>query len=192
MSTAVKIGIIGAGSAQFSLGLVKDICLTESLRGSHITFMDIDEGRLDIIHKLATRYAGQLGADLTFDATDDRKAALQDADFVVNTAYVLGHEVEAQHAQAGRREVRLLSFRRQLRLLPPAAPDARRGTRHGAHLPGRLADPVGQPGVRRLHADDPRDRHQGVRAVSRPLWLRGDRPHHRHRSGAGDLAGARG
>jgi alpha-galactosidase len=96
MGTAVKIGIIGAGSAQFSLGLVKDICLTESLRGSHITFMDIDEGRLDIIYKLGTKYAHQLGADLTFDATRDRSAALQDADFIVNTAYVLGHVVEAK------------------------------------------------------------------------------------------------
>jgi hypothetical protein len=33
--------IVGAGSAQFSA--LKDICLTENLRGSHITFMDIDE-----------------------------------------------------------------------------------------------------------------------------------------------------
>ena len=36
MVTAVKIGVIGAGSATFSLGLVKDLCLTESLRGSHV------------------------------------------------------------------------------------------------------------------------------------------------------------
>ena len=96
MGKAIKIGIIGAGSAQFSLGLVKDICLTESLAGSHITFMDIDESRLGVIHKLGARYAGQLGADLTFAATTEREAALQDADFVVNTAYVLGHVVEAR------------------------------------------------------------------------------------------------
>lgn len=96
MSKAIKIGIIGAGSAQFSLGLVKDICLTESLAGSHIVFMDIDSERLAIIFKLATKYARQLGADLTFEATADRAVALQDADFVVNTAYVLGHDVEAQ------------------------------------------------------------------------------------------------
>jgi hypothetical protein len=29
MSKAVKIGVIGAGSAQFSLGLVRDLILTE-------------------------------------------------------------------------------------------------------------------------------------------------------------------
>jgi alpha-galactosidase len=95
MSQAIKISIIGAGSAQFSMGLVKDLCLTDSLAGSHISFMDIDVDRLDMIYKLGSRYARQLGSALTFDKTTDRKASLQDADFVVNTAYVLGHVVEA-------------------------------------------------------------------------------------------------
>ena len=39
MATAVNISVIGAGSAQFSLGLVKDLCLTESLAGSRVCFM---------------------------------------------------------------------------------------------------------------------------------------------------------
>jgi len=95
MSKAVKVTIIGAGSAQFSLGMVKDLCLTEGLSGSHITFMDIDEDRLDMIYKLGTRYAQQLGSSLTFAKTTERAAALQGADFVINTAYVLGHIVEA-------------------------------------------------------------------------------------------------
>ncbi len=95
MSKAIKVCVIGAGSAQFSLGIVKDLCLTSGLAGSHITFMDIDEERLDMIYKLATRYAQQLGAALTFDKTTDRAAALQGADFVLNAAYVLGHVVEA-------------------------------------------------------------------------------------------------
>jgi alpha-galactosidase/6-phospho-beta-glucosidase family protein len=29
--TAIRLAIIGAGSAQFSLGLVRDLCLTEAL-----------------------------------------------------------------------------------------------------------------------------------------------------------------
>jgi len=95
MSTAVKVCVIGAGSAQFSLGIVRDLCLTDSLAGSHITFMDIDEERLDMIYNLGTRYARQLGSNLTFDKTMDRQAALQDCDFVLNTAYVLGHYIEA-------------------------------------------------------------------------------------------------
>ena len=94
MSTAVKITVIGAGSAQFSLGLVKDLCLTESLSGSHVCFMDINPERLEMIHRLAARYAGELGASLTFESTLDRRAALQGAEFVINTAYVTGHHHE--------------------------------------------------------------------------------------------------
>jgi len=52
--------------------------------------MDISEERLDMIHKLATRYADELGVDLTFENSTDRKEALQDADFVLNTAYMGG------------------------------------------------------------------------------------------------------
>ena len=91
MSTGVKVTVIGAGSAQFSLGLVKDLCLTPSLAGSLVSFMDINNERLEMIHKLATRYARELGADLRFERTGDRQAALEDADFVINTAYPTGH-----------------------------------------------------------------------------------------------------
>ena len=91
MSKAIKISVIGAGSAEFSLGLVKDLCLTPSLSGSHVSFMDISPERLNMIHNFALRYANELGADLTFDQTTDRQASLQDADFCVNTAFVQGH-----------------------------------------------------------------------------------------------------
>jgi alpha-galactosidase len=96
MSQAVKVSVIGAGSAQFSLGIVKDLCLTQGLSGSHITFMDVSEERLDMIYNLASRYAQQLGASLTFDATTDRAAALHDSNFVLNAAYMLGHVIEAK------------------------------------------------------------------------------------------------
>ena len=91
MATAVKVAVIGAGSAVFSLGLVKDICLTESLAGSQVSFMDIDQGRLEMIHRLAERYARELGADLRFESTLDRRVAMKDADFVINTASVVSH-----------------------------------------------------------------------------------------------------
>ena len=95
MTKKLKVCIIGAGSAQFSLTMVKDLCLTENLRGSHVTFMDIDQERLDMIYNLGKRYSEQLGSNLTFDKTTDRLTALQGADYVINTAYVLGHVVEA-------------------------------------------------------------------------------------------------
>jgi alpha-galactosidase len=95
MPAKLKVAIIGAGSAQFSLTMVKDLCLTPNLRGSHVTFMDIDQDRLETIYHLGKRYSAQLGSDLTFEKTTDRAAALQGADFVIDTAYVLGHAVEA-------------------------------------------------------------------------------------------------
>src|SRR5690349_18043530 len=98
--TAIKVSVIGAGSAQFSLGLVKDLCLTPGLSGSLVSFMDIDADRLDMIEKLARRYAKELGSDLRFERTAERAASLRDADFVINTASVTSH-----HAQRAAREL---------------------------------------------------------------------------------------
>ena len=89
---SIQVTIIGAGSVVFSLGLVKDLCLTGSLKGSKVHFMDIDEERLDIVYQLAGRYAEDLGADLEFARTRDREESLQDADFVINTATVTHNE----------------------------------------------------------------------------------------------------
>lgn len=95
MSTPIRISVIGAGSAQFSLGLVKDICLTASLSGSLINFMDINPERLDMIHKLGQRYAAELGTDLRFESTTSLRDSLQDADFVINTASASPHGKQA-------------------------------------------------------------------------------------------------
>lgn len=89
--SGVKIAVIGAGSAQFSAGLINDLCRTESLSGSHITFMDVDPERMAMMYRLAVRFADELGVDYTFETTTDRRKALQDADFVINTAFVQGH-----------------------------------------------------------------------------------------------------
>jgi alpha-galactosidase len=98
---SARVTIIGAGSVVFSLGLVKDMCLTEGLAGSRVCFMDINEERLDIIYRLGARYAEDLGADLRFERTLDRAESLQDADFVINTATVT-HE---EHFMKRRREL---------------------------------------------------------------------------------------
>ena len=91
MSKGVKLGVIGAGSAVFSLGLVRDLCCSKDLYGSTITLMDIDEQRLDSIFKLSTRYVDELKVDLKFEKTTSREVALKEADFVINTALHGGH-----------------------------------------------------------------------------------------------------
>ncbi|MEE8571256.1 MAG: alpha-glucosidase/alpha-galactosidase, partial [Candidatus Bathyarchaeia archaeon] len=99
MSKGVKLGVIGAGSAVFSLGLVRDLCCSKDLYGSTITLMDIDEQRLDSIFKLSTRYVDELKVDLRFEKTTSRETALKEADFVINTALHGGHgNYEAQRA----------------------------------------------------------------------------------------------
>lgn len=99
----VKIAIIGAGSAAFSAGLVRDLCVNAGLHGSQITFMDVDPKRLDMVALLAERLSDELDADLDFEKTTDRAQALRGADFVINTAQVGGHSwTEAQRAMAER------------------------------------------------------------------------------------------
>ncbi|MDB5084610.1 MAG: glycoside hydrolase family 4, partial [Bacilli bacterium] len=101
MATAVKIVIIGAGSAQFSAGIVRDLCVNPGLQGSHVVLMDIDEKRLDMITRLAQRLTRELQAGLTFSKTTNRQEALQGADFVINTAQVGGHDwTETQRSLA--------------------------------------------------------------------------------------------
>ena len=96
--TAVKIAAIGAGSAQFSAGLINDLCRTPTLAGSEVCLMDINEERLPIMQQLGQRFANELAIDYTFTTTTNREAALRDAHFVINTAYVQGH----YHARAMR------------------------------------------------------------------------------------------
>jgi alpha-galactosidase len=99
MPTSVRIAIIGAGSAQFSAGIVRDLYVTPGLSGSHVALMDVDEMRLGNVLTLAQRLAKEIKTDLTFSKTADQAAALKGADFVINTAQVGGHSwVEAQRA----------------------------------------------------------------------------------------------
>ena len=86
----VKIGIVGAGSACFSLSLVKDVCLARRLRGSTVCLMDIDPVRLEIAHGLSRRFASELGASIRLEKTLSRRRCLEGADFVVDTALSAG------------------------------------------------------------------------------------------------------
>ncbi len=89
---SVKISIIGAGSAVFSLSLIRDICLTPNLQGSTVSFMDVNQERLDAAYTLCQRYAAEVGIELELQKTTDRRVSLQGADFVINTALVAGNQ----------------------------------------------------------------------------------------------------
>jgi alpha-galactosidase/6-phospho-beta-glucosidase family protein len=87
----VRISLIGAGSAVFSLVLIRDIAVTEGLSGCEVVLMDRDEGRLKAANALTTKYAQKLNPTVKVSMTTSREAALKDADFVVNTALAGGH-----------------------------------------------------------------------------------------------------
>ena len=88
----IKIAIIGAGSAVFSINLVKDICINENFKGSTVVLMDINEKRLFGIHRLCKKYTEELNYDLNVEKTTDREEALRGADFVLHVALDYGHD----------------------------------------------------------------------------------------------------
>ena len=130
---SVEIAVIGAGSAQFSMGLVRDLVCLPSMAGSHVRLMDVDPKRLDTMHAVAERYAAETGAHLKFTKTLDRAEALRGADFVVNCALVGGwhggdylRPILEKHGLAGRGRgggSRLLRSFRQYDLFASVARD---------------------------------------------------------------------
>ncbi len=88
-----KLSIIGAGSGAFSLAMIRDLCLTPNLEGITVSLMDIDPERLEAAYAVCRRYAAEVGFSLRLEKTLDRRASLEGADFVINTALVTGHSL---------------------------------------------------------------------------------------------------
>ncbi|MEM0226136.1 MAG: alpha-glucosidase/alpha-galactosidase [Thermofilaceae archaeon] len=88
----VKICVIGAGSAVFSLNLIRDLVLTPSLYGSTVSLVDINEERLNAVYALMRRLCEETGARYKLEKTTVRREALRGADFVINTALAAGHQ----------------------------------------------------------------------------------------------------
>jgi alpha-galactosidase len=87
-----KITFIGAGSTVFARNLLGDILSYEELAGSEIALFDIDAERLATSELVARRVAETLGADAKIEATTDRRAALDGADYAINMIQVGGYE----------------------------------------------------------------------------------------------------
>src|SRR5580658_7950287 len=82
--------MIGAGSVVFAKNLTGDILSCPELRDATIALMDIDAERLDVAARLAGKVAHSLGANPKIEATQDRRAALAGADFVINMVQIGG------------------------------------------------------------------------------------------------------
>jgi alpha-galactosidase len=88
-----KIAFVGAGSAVFTRNLVGDILSHAELRDD-VTFalMDIDADRLKTAEVVTGRLIEAHGAGATIEATQDRRAALDGADYVVTSFQVGGYK----------------------------------------------------------------------------------------------------
>ena len=87
----MKITMIGAGSVVFTFNLLGDLFSFPELAEAEIALMDIDPERLRIAEIMAYKVAEKLGAHPKISAYQDRKAALEDADYAINTIQVGGY-----------------------------------------------------------------------------------------------------
>jgi alpha-galactosidase len=88
----IKVAMIGAGSVVFSKNLTGDILSYPEFKDATFSYMDIDADRLQVGADLCRKVGKALGANPTIEATQDRRAALQDADFVINMVQIGGFD----------------------------------------------------------------------------------------------------
>ena len=78
-----KIVVIGAGSAMFGPGILRDILVHPALGSSEVVLVDIDAPQLREVHEFGLRLNAVAGAHCQISATTDRRQALVGADYVV-------------------------------------------------------------------------------------------------------------
>ena len=78
-----KIVVIGAGSAMFGPGILRDILVHPALGSSEVVLVDIDAPQLQKVHEFGLRLNAVAGAECEISATTDRREALVGADYVV-------------------------------------------------------------------------------------------------------------
>lgn len=87
-----KICFIGAGSTVFMKNILTDVLLEPELQSSEIVLQDIDEKRLQTSHLVAQKICQSLKLDLQIEATQNRRKALKNADFVIVMIQVGGYK----------------------------------------------------------------------------------------------------
>jgi alpha-galactosidase len=81
----MRIVIVGGGSRQWGPKLTADILTTPSLTDANIVLHDVDAASLELMQAYCERMNREIGTSATIEATTDRKAALEGADFVAVT-----------------------------------------------------------------------------------------------------------
>lgn len=93
---AMKIAIIGGGSA-YAPGLVKAfIRQGKAFAGTELALMDVAETELNIVHRLCSHLVKYAGVDLTISKHHNQQSAIQGADYVLTTFRQGGFSARAQ------------------------------------------------------------------------------------------------
>src|SRR4029077_2904421 len=87
-----KVTIIGAGSVEFTRGILADLCAYEELHGSlEIALHDIDAERLAYALLAADQLVERSGAGYDVSAHESRQSACAGADSLINEIQVGGY-----------------------------------------------------------------------------------------------------
>ena len=87
---SIKVAIVGAGSIGFTRRLVRDILSVPELADTRFAFQDISFDNLEKVATLCQRDIEHNGVAATIAPSLEREAALDGADYVINTARVGG------------------------------------------------------------------------------------------------------
>ena len=120
-----KITFMGAGSTVFAKNVLGDSMMTPALEESTIALYDIDADRLKesrLMLDTINRNNGSKAKIESYLGVENRKAALKDANYVVNAIQVGGYE-----------PCTVTDFEIPEKVWP--APDHRRYPRHRRHIP---------------------------------------------------------
>ncbi|MCA1177576.1 MULTISPECIES: alpha-glucosidase/alpha-galactosidase [unclassified Pantoea] len=92
----MKITFIGAGSTVFAKNVLGDVLATETISDTEIALYDIDAQRLDESYKMLTNINSNINAGRAriekYAGVEQRRAALNKADFVINAIQVGGYK----------------------------------------------------------------------------------------------------
>ena len=87
-----KITFIGAGSTVFAKNLMGDILQYPALADVTLSLFDINEERLKTSEIVANKVANALGVTPTIEATTERRAALDGADYAISMFQIAGYK----------------------------------------------------------------------------------------------------
>lgn len=95
--------LLGAGSASFTISILKDLILSDGLKDCTLRLVDIDESRLDEARRAAESYNTEAKTEISIEAYTDRRQAFYGADFVICAVKIGGYtplETERKIAEA--------------------------------------------------------------------------------------------